>query len=306
MRVPSYTKVLALGHKYTDPIVDGREVRIEEKIDGSQFSAIKHNGDMYYRSRNTQVYAESDNKLFKRALDWFESNRASLPEDVIFRCESLSSRKHNHLEYGRVPDCGFVLWDLEEMSGDVFLPERRKAFCLEFNIDILEPFFIGVPREPIRDFFESFLEYTSLLGGKIEGVIIKPVSFLAVPGTMKRMAVKLVSDEYKESQGASFRKSNPTKSDIIERIGAKYCNEARFRKAVQHLEEAGTLLREPKDIGPLLAELNVDLLAEYDMEIKEYLYEWAIKSIQRRAARGFPEWYKEQLMKELYERSTKN
>jgi len=300
MKIPSYTKVLTLGHRYTDPIVDGRPVRIDEKIDGSQFSAMRRNNQMYYRTRRTEIFAETSNKLFSKAVDWFEKNQISLPSNIIFRCEALMSRKHNHLEYGRAPDSGFILWDMEEFeSGDILGQNERNEFCREFNIDYLNPWHIGPPGDNPVEFFRSFLDRKSILGGAIEGIVIKPIDFLAVPETAKRMAVKLVKDEYRESQPRSFRDANPTKKDIIQIIGDRYCTEARFRKAIQHLDEAGVLEGSPRDIGPLIEELGRDFEEECRNEVQELLWKWGKKNISRVAMRGFPEWYKAQLVNRL-------
>jgi ATP-dependent RNA circularization protein (DNA/RNA ligase family) len=191
MKIPAYTKVLTLGHRHTERIIDGRAVRIEEKIDGSQLSAMKSDGVMYYRTRRTEIFADTDDKLFKKAVDWFEQNQNELPEDVIFRCEALMSKRHNHLEYERAPESGFILWDIEGLDGDVHSPVSRKHFCNEFGIDCLEPFYCGRPEGHPVEFFKSFLGKESMLGGSCEGIVIKPVEFLAVPETATRQPVTI-------------------------------------------------------------------------------------------------------------------
>jgi hypothetical protein len=129
-----------------------------------------------------------------------------------------------------------------------------------------------------------------MLGGSCEGIVIKPVEFLAVPETAKRMAVKLVREEYKESQVKSWKRDNPSQSDILTQIGEQYAVEARFRKAIQHLDEAGTLERDVRDIGPLMKELG---------NIERQLWNWAKKNITRKASAGLPAFYKAWLVDEL-------
>ena len=78
-----------------------------------------------------------------------------------------------------------------------------------------------------------------------------------------------------------------------------FCTEARWQKAVNHMKEDGRLTNSPKDIGTLFKEVHLDIIEEETDNIKEFLYNHFIKDIKRRATRGLPEWYKEQLLKNL-------
>jgi hypothetical protein len=302
MNIPSYGKIVSLGHRYSDKIIDGREVRIEEKTDGSQLSVMKSDGLMLYRTRKTELFPETDDKLFKKAVTWFEDMKDLLPEGVIFRCEAIMGPRHNHLTYEYPPESGFVLWDLEDpVTGDVWSAPERLRSCYNWGLLGLEPLFIGSPGVGSQavEFFRSWLGKPSFLGGKMEGIVIKPLEFTHVPDTMKRLAVKLVNEEYREEQSKSFRSDNPTKSDIIMQIGERYAVEARYRKAVQHLRESGVLEESVRDIGPLMKELNRDLEEECVDEIKDMLWKWGKKNILGKSSRGFPQWYKDYLIENL-------
>ena len=72
-----------------------------------------------------------------------------------------------------------------------------------------------------------------------------------------------------------------------------------MNKAVQHLREDGSLLGEPKDIGPLIKEVIRDTMEEETDYIKETLFAWAKKDIARRVTSGLPEWYKQQLLESM-------
>lgn len=54
---------------------------------------------------------------------------------------------------------------------------------------------------------------------------------------------------------------------LLELLYDSYRTEARWQKAVQHLRDEGKLLGEPKDIGPLMAEIWRDLVEEEKAEL---------------------------------------
>ena len=76
--------------------------------------------------------------------------------------------------------------------------------------------------------------------------------------------------------------------------------EARWQKAVQHLREKEELENQPRDIGKLMKEINLDIIEEESENIKEQLYKLYIKDITRKATAGFAEWYKKQLLENAF------
>lgn len=66
---------------------------------------------------------------------------------------------------------------------------------------------------------------------------------------------------------------------------------------MQHLRDAGRLENSPRDIGPLMKEVNEDVLKECKEEITKALFDWAWKNISRGFTNGLPKWYKEELVK---------
>jgi hypothetical protein len=117
----------------------------------------------------------------------------------------------------------------------------------------------------------------------------------------KKVAMgKFVSEKYKEVQGGEWRKDNPTKQDIIDRLIGQYRTHARWQKAVQHLRESGILEGSPRDIGNLIKEVPQDVLKECEDEIKNALFAHFWPNIRRGVTAGLPEWYKEQLLEEAF------
>jgi hypothetical protein len=114
------------------------------------------------------------------------------------------------------------------------------------------------------------------------------------------MMGKYVSESFKEVHRHNWKQDNPTTGDILLRLVEEYKTPARWNKAIQHLKENGTLLNDPADIGPLMKEINEDILKECRDEIKEKLFEYAWRHISRNLTRGFPEFYKQKLLESQF------
>ena len=58
----------------------------------------------------------------------------------------------------------------------------------------------------------------------------------------------------------------------------------------------------PRDIGKLIKEIPADVFAECEDEMKDALWKWARPHIQRGLTSGFPEFYKERVLTEAFEK----
>ena len=126
----------------------------------------------------------------------------------------------------------------------------------------------------IKNYHENFL-----IGGKV----------------LPLLSAKYVSEKFKEKHGKDW----VTGKDRLELLLSQYTSEARWHKAIQHFREEGVLTTSPKDIGPLMKEINQDLEVEEKENIKEELWKLFKKDLLRRATKGFPKWYKQKLIEEI-------
>jgi hypothetical protein len=108
------------------------------------------------------------------------------------------------------------------------------------------------------------------------------------------MAGKFVSEAYKEVHKKSWTGDN-TGAGQWELFKQSFRTEARWRKAIQYLRDNGQLDNSPRDIGPLIKQINEDIKEEEEGAIKDGLYRIFGKDVLRVATAGFAEWYKEQL-----------
>lgn len=284
---PSYPNVYNLGHRLITGIFDGPVV-VEEKIDGSQISFGLVDGALHVRSKNRAIDLDNPDSMFAKAVEVLVPLTGHLVEGVIYRGEYLQRPRHNTLAYERTPKGHIMLFDVE-YPGQVFeAPDIRQTIAEHLGLEAVPVLWTG---DCSLDDLRQALTRTSVLGKSlIEGVVIKNYERFTAHRN-KIMIGKYVSEVFKE-QNAQVHKPGP---DIVAQVIMRYRTEARWRKAVQHLRDSGELLEEPKDIGPLIAEITQDVHRECAEEIAEMLLKHYWRQIQRGVTLGFPEWYKEQL-----------
>jgi hypothetical protein len=110
---------------------------------------------------------------------------------------------------------------------------------------------------------------------------------------------KYVSADFREVHSREWRNSNPIRQDILDALILQYRTEARWKKAIQHLRDAGSLEDSPRDIGALIKEIGDDVERECSDEIKNKLFAYFYPKIRRAIAAGFPEFYKQLLAERM-------
>ena len=295
-KLSRYSEVCALGHRMVTDILSG-DVLIEEKVDGSQFSFGKFDGELMFRSKGAVIYPESCPSMFKGAVDTIVKLKDQLMDGWIYRGEVLSKPKHNVLAYDRVPIGNVIIFDID--SGDQCYLD---GFCKivessRLGLECVPKFFYGKVEN--KEQIVNLLDNISCLGGhKIEGIVIKNYGMFTQD--KKTAMAKIVSEEFKEVHGGEWRKANPGRKDIVKSLIEKYRTPARWQKAAQHLKESGVLTESPKDIGCLIKETSEDIKKEETEAIKDVLFSHFWSQISRGVTNGLPEWYKEKLLNEAF------
>lgn len=261
----------------------------------SQFSFGRIGGELRVRSKGKDIIVSAPEKMFLKAVEV----AATLPlaDGWIYRAEYLQSPKHNTLAYSRVPTGHVMIFDIQIGPETYLSPEQKAEEAKRIGLECVPVLYRG----EVKTFeqFAEFLQRESVLGGcKIEGVVVKNYSVFTPE---KKIAVgKYVSEEFKEKHGIEWKKSNPTQSDVVTLLIKEYKTEARWRKAVQHLREAGTLEGSPRDIGALMKEVPDDVLKECGDEIRERLFKHFWPNIRRGITAGIPEFWKAELAKSSF------
>jgi hypothetical protein len=300
--IPSYSEIFNLGHKAILSILEN-EVLVEEKLDGSQLSFAKINGRLEMRSKGAEIYVDNPDKMFALGVSYIKSIEDALEEGWIYRGEYLQRAKHNALSYDRTPYHNIIIFDIE--TPDRWLSYYDKRDCAaSLELETVPLLWQGYVKS--MDQIKSFLDRTSVLGGqKIEGVVLKPINYNVYGENRKLLMAKYVSEAFKEVHAESWKTSNPGQGDVLAKLVGMLKTEARWNKAIIHLEEQGKLERDPRDIGNLMKEVQEDIKKECLDIIGEELMKWALPKVLRRVTAGLPEWYKQKLVKENFEQLEK-
>lgn len=319
----SYPHSYNLGHRAVRDLLNYPHV-VEEKIDGSQFSFGLFEEhveptqagptwvrELRVRSKGAVMNVDAPEKMFTKAVATARELMPLLHVGWTYRAEYLAKPHHNTLVYDRVPKGHLILFDVSTGEQEWLSPaekrdeaERLGLECvpmLNFH-ELAEPYKDWTFYSPSLDELRHILDHTqSVLGGQlIEGVVIKPlVPLFGVDG--HTLMGKFVSERFKESHKLSWRESNPTTGDIVQRLVAAHNTPARYQKAIQHLREAGQLTDSPADIGKLLVELEKDLGREEKDSIMKALWKHFWPQIARGVKKSFPEFYKNELLRRQFE-----
>ena len=300
--INSYPSIYNVGHAAIADLLKGPVV-VEEKVDGSQFSFTKNEaGELSCRSKGVQINMAAPERMFKAAVQTVNDLGPLLRSGYTYRGEYLASPHHNALTYNRVPKRHIIIFDVNTGLEQYTPPSVRKLLADELGLECVNVLFRGMIYD-IND-FRALLEAESVLGGqKIEGVVIKPDGYNIFGRDKKVLMGKFVSEAFREVHNKTWDAEHKTKgpADILQLLTAKYGTAARWNKAIVHLQERGLLESSPKDIGVILKEIPDDVLKECAEEIQNDLMAWAWPSLRRMITHGFPEFYKEMLLKKQFE-----
>lgn len=302
----SYPSTFNLGHRAVKDLLSSGPVIVEEKIDGSQFSfglfPDDPHGPLLVRSKGAVMNIEAPEKMFSLAANTVLKLHGDglLREGWTYRAEYLRSPKHNTLAYDRFPNQHLIIFDIND-GDESFLSYDAKAEAAQaMGLEVVPRLFEGNLKT--ADQVRTFLETVSVLGGqKIEGVVIKPVGYNLFGQDKKALLGKFVSEAFKEIHRESWKRENPGPSDIVSMVAGRYTTAARWNKCAQHLRDDGKITGDSvKDIGPIMKEIPDDILKECGEDIKDALFKAFWPEIARKVRAGFPEYYKEQLLKQQF------
>jgi len=292
--INSYGSIYALGHIAVVDILNGDDVEITEKVDGSQISFGVIDGELMIRSKNQRLHIGADNGMFNPAVEKIDFFANILTPGYVYRGEFFMKPKHNTLAYERTPKNNIMIYDIEKTMGssDYLRHRDRQKESMRIGFEPVRVFFVGTGCT--LDWIKGYLEEYSILGGvKVEGVVVK--NYAQFTEDKKVAKAKFVSAEFQEKHQKEWKKENPTRKDIVTELIETYAVPARWQKAVQHLRDDGKLEGSPRDIGNLIKEAQEDLKKEEADAIKEVLFNHFIGQITRGSIAGLPVWYKEQL-----------
>jgi hypothetical protein len=293
--IHSYPKVLALGHRYIEAILDG-PYHLEEKLDGSQISfMVDESYELHMRSKGAMLIVDAPEKMFANGVSAVQDRKRQLMPNWIYRGEYFNKPKHNALTYGRIPEGHIMIFDIEIAPNNFLDYEAKKSEAKRIGFECIPRIDIDITANEFLPMLKGVIARESCLGGvDVEGVVLKNYTRITPDG--KFMVGKYVSEAFKETNNKNWKADNPSKKDITAQIIETLKTDARYNKAVQRLRDDGNLEASPRDIGNLIRIIQDDIVAEEAEFIKQKLFEHAIGQIKRGVCGGFPQWYKDKLI----------
>lgn len=285
----AYPKIYRLGLEEVADVLS-YTVEITEKIDGSAFGFGIVDGELVLQSKRTTLPANVVSGMFSGATAAVHAVRDKLMPGAFYWGETLEKPRHNKIAYGRVPRHHVALYGV--LVDDRYVAyETVKNEALRLGFDVVPLLFRGriESLDRLDKIFDDFQE--SYLGGQVEGIVIRPVGDPCP-------SAKLVKDEFKEvMQRKNKVVSQENKlEDAVREFFESFATEARWLKAIQHLEDAGEITsNRPENIGAIIKEIQRDTLEEEEKFIRENLWILHKRMFLRTLTEKFPKWYLERI-----------
>jgi hypothetical protein len=293
--ITSIPKIYTAGVRQNAEIFRGPVV-VEEKYDGSQFTfGLVPDGDKLSlfrcRSKSTMIDPSAPG-MFKQAYD--TALRLMVEGKLVtgwtYCCEFISKLKHNVLQYNRVPDGFLVLYDVRKSATEFAGPTEKHLLALDLGLEPVKNIATG----EFFSFEPAWLTSDSSLGiPKVEGVVIKNYGVPHAERESWPMTAKVVNSDFKEKMACKPRNPKAEHGESVQQITSALRTEPRWLKAIQHLRDAGQLTNDCKDIGPLVREIQRDILQEESEWIKQQLFDAYSAEISRGVVNGFAQYYKD-------------
>lgn len=307
-----YQKVYGIEKIESKGVLEGNII-VEEKLDGKQFRIeISKNGvrcgshkvdDINEGDKQFKLGIQKAKEVFKPLSDWL----ADANSDQVFNvyAEYMPCLTSNAVAYKRVPSNNLVVFDV--YTNDKYLTyDEKNDFAKSWHLECIYKMWEGNGKDFTKEKAEELLKQESpLLGNNpdhhyktVEGIVIKnygkyydSIRFPWLSGMF--MCSKWVNEPFQELNKAA----NPSNKNSVDNLIEMYkANEARFRKAIQHLEEEGKLANEMKDLAILIPAVKDDIVEEDKENIKDALWKIFSSKILGVSVLGFPEFYKKYLI----------
>lgn len=275
---------------------------VEEKIDGSQLSFQLEENALVFRNKSklapeNNIFGNSIEMLKKEnKIRWSIIPEMNLSPDFTYHGEAVGKTKHGVIQYFGVPRLYWICFDIYNKKEKCFLsPEEKRIECERLGLDITPTLYQNEergknPYTVCHELVEKIEkgEISSCLGGTPEGVVLKHHHFFR-RGEYVATKRKLVCSEFKERQRVGQVKNENDANEFLKVIGKSFSTRARFRKAIQHLQESGKWNEEElrKNIRALEKELDADLEKEYLEEITTYMINHLLPIVKKHAREDF-------------------
>jgi len=281
-----YGKVRTFGTCRSHRLMIGKTVRIEEKIDGSQFSFMLDGDRVRCFSRSREIPDENPGQ-FGPAVAAVRARRDAMEPGWIYRGEVVTKLRHNVIPYDRTPKGFVMLWSVEK---DETVFDHNDLVWIAEQLDLETVPCLGrVESLTGLGDLEPFVEGPSVLGNHREGIVIK----------VGELRAKIVGQKFRETAKVKGKKPKGTTADILYALGRAYAPEPRWDKALAHLRDEDKITGTPRDIGLIVREVQRDVREECGDEIRDQIFSALWPTVSKATVDGLALWYKAKLAEDL-------
>jgi hypothetical protein len=257
-------------------ITNDDHVIIQEKINGSQFTIFKKDGELHFYNRNKEVGPKGDPYVnaylsLQKKKDFFQTG-------LFYHGEAMKTTKTNNASYKRMPRYYWIVYEIQREDGSLLTPDEMTATLLHTGIETTQVLYDShknISLQPLQEIIDQIMVQIesdiieSCLGGIPEGIVIK-----VLKGTTNSRFKQVRSVFAEMSQVKRDKIEQVSDIDFIKEIGEIYNTNGRREKAVQHMKEKGKYNEKNvnANIGQMVHELDDDLLKEAEEDIKNILF----------------------------------
>jgi len=258
-----YPKIIRLGHKDVEGILDGGMLYITEKVDGANFQFHIMNGKLTFGSRNMGIEEDND-RGFKGVQAVREAYNKNPNEfSPLYRYYGESMQQHT-LVYEDAPP--FIGLNIQIKSTEDWLkPERTKKLFEKMGLSYIHTLGRIEGNKVTPDFVNDLIQKESAYkstSGMLEGVVFKDYKRTNVYGRL--LWAKVVREDFKEVSRNVFKKLGVS-GDLEAKVAEVYCTDARIVKRINSLVDDGGHKLAMKMMPLLFREVVKDIFKEeYD------------------------------------------
>jgi hypothetical protein len=291
MTLLKYPKIPRLGsnNRFIEHIFD-TPVEISEKLDGSMCRLNFTESHVECGSKNVNTADEKMFAIAYRQADqiWKDKVWWTFGDNITLFTEFFNKTHHNVINYKILPQRNFYLFgaicnnkhlqtdELIELAKELKIEPLN---ILETNIKINNP-----------DDLIKYLDGDSCLGGGVrEGVVIRNHNFrydhlstLSQAFVGFPVSAKLVRDDFKERLNVEWSAKKQRETPLA-KIAAEFFTDARFRKAIQHLNDEEKITYEMNNLKDIIPEFYSDLIDEERQEIMELALDDFWRQLKRKS-----------------------
>lgn len=256
-----------------------KEWYIQEKIDGSQLTFTVEDGRIIFTCRGKPI--NKDVKQFQKSVYMIEYMKDRFNPDYVYHGECITSIKHNIIRYSRMPLFNFIIYDISDKTTGQFLwYDDMNDECKRVGYEHVPILCVG--KGEYYDITTNIIKNNNLeshLGGPIEGVVIKFRERCQQKGSYKHVVESFREQRQEDVSNIDY----PDINTYIMKLGSLFATDARFLKAVQHIQEEGLEVTREN----MRHELDNDFDKEYKDIIKELLWIEFSHDIKKYAKEGY-------------------